>query len=344
MQKEMERELSFHPEIELIVKNANLNPDKQIEQIQNLIDEKIDLLIASPDEAKPITPIIDKAYSNGTPVILVDRNILSNNYTTFIGASNYKVGLDAGEYANALLKGIGNVIEIGGVDTGSSADIGRHSGFLDFLKSHPGIHYTARISQDWDNYPAEAEKQLTAELTKNSNIQLIFTQNDRIGWGVFKVCRKLGLNKKIYIIGVDGLPGKNGGIDLVENGILKATILYPTGGKEAIETAVSILNHKTSKKNIELPTTIIDSSNVMIMRLQNEKVLAQQEDIDKGQKKIEEQVAVSQNLSNIIIAISITLALALIFGAVLFYYLQENRKINKNWNSKNRKSRTSETN
>src|SRR2546421_3925988 len=100
MQKEMEQELSFHPELELIVRDANLNSEKQKEQIQELINEKIDLLIASPAEAEPIAPVIDKAYSAGIPVILVDRNTLSKNYTAFIGASNYKIGLDAGAYAN----------------------------------------------------------------------------------------------------------------------------------------------------------------------------------------------------------------------------------------------------
>lgn len=116
MQKEMERELSFHPEIELIVKDANLSSEKQKEQVRELIEEKIDLLIASPAEAEPIAPVIDKAYSAGIPVILVDRNTLSKNYTAFIGASNYKIGLDAGAYANTLLKGKGNVMEIAGQD------------------------------------------------------------------------------------------------------------------------------------------------------------------------------------------------------------------------------------
>src|SRR6266487_6398149 len=83
MQKEMERELSFHPEIKLIVKDGELNPAKQIEQIQELVDEKVDLLIASPAEAKPITPIIERAYSKSIPVILVDRNIISKNYSAY---------------------------------------------------------------------------------------------------------------------------------------------------------------------------------------------------------------------------------------------------------------------
>ncbi|HXB42916.1 MAG TPA: substrate-binding domain-containing protein [Puia sp.] len=329
MQNEMKRELSFHPEIDFIYKQANLSSEKQIGQIQELINDKVDLIIACPAQAKPITPIIEQAYAKGIPVILVDRNIFSKNYTAFIGASNYQVGLDAGAYANSILKGRGNVLEIGGIDEGSSADIGRHTGFTDFIKQYPGIRFIERLSQDWDNAAAEADKQLTSELIKHSELQLIFAQNDRIGLGAYGVCKKLGIDKKIFIIGVDGLPGKDGGIDLVEKGDFKATILYPTGGKEAVQTAVNILEKRPYNKNYELTTTIIDSSNVRIMRLQNEKVLTQQEDIDRRQKKIEEQIAISRNQSNIIVAISITLALALIFGAILFYYLQENKKINK---------------
>jgi signal transduction histidine kinase/DNA-binding response OmpR family regulator len=260
---------------------------------------------------------------------LVDRSTLSKNYTAFIGANNYKIGSDAGAYANALLKGKGNVLEIAGPDKGSSADIGRHTGFSDVIKKYPGIHVSPRFSADWDRYPLEWEKQFTEKLQSLHNIDLIFAQNDRLGFAAYKICRKLGLDHQIKIIGIDGLPGKDGGIDLVEKGILKATILYPTGGKEAIQTAVNILNKKTYQKETELSTTVIDSTNVRIMRLQNEKLLAQQDDIDERQKKIEEQIAITENQANIILTISTTLALALIFGGILYYYLLENKKINK---------------
>lgn len=329
MIKEMERELSFHTDVEFIIKEANLNSEIQVQQIKELINQDIDLLIVSPNEAAPITPVIESAYSKNIPVILVDRNTLSKKYAAFIGANNYKVGEDAASYANSLIKGKGNVLEIGGIDIGSSADLGRHNGFIDFIKKIPGINYVGRLSQDWDESPVEAENDLTNVLTKNNDIQIIFAQNDRIGLGAYKVCKKLGLDKKIKIIGVDGLSGENGGIDLVEKGYLKTTIFYPTGGKEAIETAMNILQHKPFEKDKELSTTIIDSTNVRIMRLQSDKLLSLQNDIDKRQKKINEQIEISRNQTNVIVAISITLALALIFGAVLFYYLQENKKINK---------------
>ncbi len=327
MIKEMEREISFHTNIDFILKEANLNSSVQVQQIQELVTQNIDLLIVSPNEAAPVTPAVDEAYKKGIPVIVVDRNILSKNYSAFIGANNYKIGLDAGAFASSLLKGKGNVIEVGGLQTGSSADIGRHNGFTDFIKKYPGINYITRFIGDWDE--KGWDEKFEALLKANPDADLIFSQNDRVAFAAYKVCENLGLDKKIKIIGIDGLSGKNGGIDLVEMGKLKATILYPTGGKEAIQTAVNILEKKPYKKENDLSSTIIDSTNVTIMRLQNEKLLLQQEDIDKRQKKIDEQIIITRNQTNIITAISVTLALALIFGAILFYYLQENKKINK---------------
>ena len=326
MLKEMQRELSFHPEINFIFKDANGVTEKQIEQIQELIDQKVDLLIVSPNEAAPITPIVEKAFTKGIKVIIVDRKTISQNYTAYVGASNYEVGVNAATFANAFLKGNGNVLEVSDIP-GSSADIDRHKGFTDFLKEHTAIKYIAKVYEEGDENPS-GEK-LSQFLKADSNVQLIFAQNDRLAFSASKVCKNMELNKKIKIIGVDGLPGENGGIDLVEKRILEATILYPTGGEEAILTAVNIAQNNPYKKENRLVTTIIDSSNVRIMKLQNEKVMAQQEDIDMRQKRIEEQIAITKNQTNIILAISVTLALALIFGGVLFYYLQENKKINK---------------
>ncbi|MEO6733858.1 MAG: substrate-binding domain-containing protein [Ferruginibacter sp.] len=326
MQKEMERELSFHPKINFVVKDANLSSEKQIEQIQELIDQQVDLLLVSPNQAQPVTAIVDKAYRKGIPVIIIDRRTLSNNYTAFVGANNYKVGLNAGIFANAFLKGKGNVLEVEGDPAGSSAAIDRHKGFTDFIKQYPGIQYVAQFNVDGNKDPWQ--EKLTEYLKTHPDIQLIFATNDRLAFSAYNVCKNLGIEQKIAVVGVDGLPGENQGIDLVDKGILKATILYPTGGAEAIQTAVNVLENKPYNKEYNLATTIIDSGNVRIMKLQNEKLLALQHDIERSQQKIDEQKIITRNQTNIIYTISISLALALIMGLILFYYLKENKKIN----------------
>ena len=66
-------ELSFYPEMEMIVKDANNNTPTQIRQIDELLRSGIDLLIVSPNEAEPITPIVEKVFHSGIPVIVIDR-------------------------------------------------------------------------------------------------------------------------------------------------------------------------------------------------------------------------------------------------------------------------------
>jgi len=328
----MQRELSFHPEINFVFKDAGGNTQTQIEQIQELIDKKVDVLIVSPIEAAPITPIIEKAFEKGIPIIIVDRRTLSPNYTAYVGASNYEVGSSAATFANSVLRGKGNVMEVSDLP-GSSADIDRHKGFIDFISRQKGIKYVSKIYLEGDENPSN--ENLIQFLKSYPDIQIIFCQNDRLAFSSYLACKKVGLDKKISIIGVDGLPGKNGGIDLVEQGELKATILYPTGGEEAILTAVNILENKPYKKENPLMSTIIDSSNVRIMKLQNDKILSQQNDIDRRQKKIQQEEIITRNQTNIIYAISVSLALALIFGAILFSYLSENKKISKRLTAQN---------
>lgn len=327
MLDEMKRELSFHPEIHFVMKDANGNSETQIKQIRELVDEKVDLLVVSPNQAQPITPIVNDIYASGMPIIILDRKTLSDNYTAYVGANNYQVGLNAGTFANAILKGKGNLVEIEGDPMGSSAAIGRHNGFNDYISHYPEIKNVAQFNV----YQSKSawQQSLMDYLKANNNIQLIFAPNDRLAYAAALVCKKLGIEKNISIIGVDGLPGENGGIDLVDKGIFKATILYQTGGAEAILTAVNILEKKPYKKENELLTTIIDSTNVRIMKLQYQKVLAQQKDIDRSQQKIEDLGIIARNQTNIIYTISVSLALALILGSILFYYFKENKKINQ---------------
>jgi len=327
MLAEMKRELSFRNNIEFIYRDADGSSEKQIEHINELAKNNVDLLIVSPNEVRPLTPVIEKVFESGIPVVVVDRRIDSKKHTAFIGASNFQVGENAGIYAAAVLKGKGNVIEVTGMPDASPV-IDRHNGFMKIISQYPEIKYLKKI----DNYSSAENapgNEVEAYLETNTNIDLIYTQNDFMAFSVYSICKKLNLQNKIKIIGIDGLPSKGGGLDMVANKYISATVLYPTGGQEAILTAVNILEKRIFEKDNQLATTIIDSTNIRITKLQNEKVLSQQKDIDRRQQKIEEQEAIRRNQNKIIFAISTTLALALIMGAVLFYYLRENRKINR---------------
>lgn len=332
MLEEIKMELSLHPGAKLIYTDANNNSNKQIKQVENMLEKGIDLLVISPNEAKPLTPVVEQAYSRGIPVIIIDRKTSNSSYTAYIGADNYQIGKMAGEYAGILLAGKGNVLEIMGLP-GSSPAIERQRGFAEGLHKHKGIKVIRQIYGDWlkDN----AKQQLLAAKDALAYTDVIFAHNDQMASGAKEVLKKLGFEKKIKIIGIDALPGQGGGLQMIESKVINASVLYPTGGKEAISTAFSILNKESFSKENILHTLIIDSSNVQLMKFQWNKVIHQQKDIERQQALLDEQKSLFDNQQFILNITAITLVLSVVFGGLAFFSLLENRKINKNLEANN---------
>jgi len=96
------------------------------------------LIIVSPNEAVPLTPVIEKAMQEGIPVVLVDRKTSTSKYTAFVGADNFQIGKEVGVYTANLLNGKGNVVEIRGLK-GSTPDMERHEGFISVIKIIPTL-------------------------------------------------------------------------------------------------------------------------------------------------------------------------------------------------------------
>lgn len=329
----MNRELSFHPGTNFIYRDAHDSNKIQIEQVKDLINQHVDLLLISPNEAQPLTQVVGEAYSKGIPVVVIDRKTSSELYTSFVGADNTEIGKLAGHYVARLLSNKGNVIEIIG-RSGSSPAIERQTGFSDVIKQYKGIKITAEVYGNWLKDEASAE--LMKIKDKLSNADVVFAQNDVMALGAYEVCKKLGITKKIKFIGIDGLAGPGGGLQLVNDKILDATILYPTGGEEAIQTAFKILNGEPFNKENRLQTFVIDSSNVHSLRLQAEKIKAQQNDIEKQQSLLEAQQKIYKSQSLLLNIFIIALILVIILGCISFFVLRKNRKINKRLAAKNK--------
>lgn len=126
-------------------------------------------------------------------------------------------------------------------------------------------------------------------LTSNPNIDYVFSFNDIIAYKAWEITKKRFPNNRIKFIGVDGLNGPNGGLQLVKDGVLSGTVLYPTGGSEAIKVALKIINKEIVPKNNKLNTTMIDSLNADMMSSQFDKITIQQSNIEQQQNIIKNQ-------------------------------------------------------
>ncbi len=260
MNDQIKMEAEKHPEFKVIYADAAQDNSKQIADIQNFIQQKVDLIITSPNEATPLTNVVKEAYEAGIPVILLDRKIDGDTYTQFIGADNVDMGRVAGEYvANTLLKDGGKVCEIKGLE-GTSGGIDRDKGFREGIKSNPKVEIVAVNNADWLR-----EKAITVAeemLQTNKEIDLFIALNDPMAEGAYIAAKQAGREKDILFVGFDGLPTPDGGIKSVIDGRLSMTQVYPTGGAEAIQSAYELLvEGKELEKTITLKSEIVVPEN-----------------------------------------------------------------------------------
>ncbi len=259
---EINRELLTHNEATADIVSAYDNIGKQIDDIQRFIDEDYDIIIASPIEAEALTPIIKEAAEKGIPTIIFDRNINEKCYTAYLGADNALLGKNVGDYLAARMSGEGKIIEIKGL-LGSTPAVERHEGFMKSLEKHPGLSLIATADGDWTSERASVLADSLLKIYPDADA--IFAQNDRMAIAAREAADRLGI-KDITIVGIDAVA--NVGIKAVADGVIDATFLYPTGGKELIETALKILKNKPYQDNIILSSAMpVDSTNAEILQL-----------------------------------------------------------------------------
>ncbi len=249
-----------YPMFEIIYSDAAQDNSKQIADIENFIQMGVDLIITSPNEARPLTNVVKKAYESGIPVILLDRKIEGDTYTQFIGADNVLIGRECGKYvAEVLLPDGGKICEIKGLE-GTSGGIDRDNGFREGIAGNPKLEIIAANNADWLR-----EKAITVAeemLQVNDEIDLFFALNDPMAEGAYIAAKNAGREGDILFVGVDGLPTPDGGIKSVMDGRLSLSMVYPTGGKEAIENAYKLLvEGQELEKEVTLGTEIITPDN-----------------------------------------------------------------------------------
>ena len=288
MNNEIVREALFYDGVEVEIRTAKDNNRNQIADIKYFIDKKVDLLIVAPNKAAAITPVVEKAYRQGIPVVVIDRKILSDKYTAFVGADNYEIGKDVGQYILNRLHGIGKVLEITGLE-GSTPAMERHKGLTDVLKEEPGIEITASVDGAW--LQSVAGEKMDSVFQTNKNIDLVFAQNDRMAIGAYLSARQQQLEKEMLFVGIDALPGKEYGVEQIINGVLDATFIYPTGGDKVVQVAMDILEKRPYERDTKLSTALVDKTNARVMQLQTDHITEQDGKIERLNNQVNEYLS-----------------------------------------------------
>lgn len=251
MNAEVTERAKAYPQMDVVYADAQQDNARQVADVENFLRQGIDLLMISPNEARPLTPIVTRAFERGIPVIVIDRGIEGDSYTVFIGADNRLIGREAGKAIAEMLGGKGSVVEIKGLP-GSPPARDRSDGMHEAIAAFPDIRIIHDPVANW--LREEAMTQMEIALAAHDHIDLVYAHNDPMAVGAYLAARAKGREHEMKFVGIDGLPGPDGGRQAVADGRLAATFVYPTGGREAVDLAAKILNGEKVPKRVTLPT------------------------------------------------------------------------------------------
>lgn len=286
MINDMRIEASNYDDMEFIIKDAQNNNETQIQQIRDLIRQKVDVLIISPYQSEPITAVAEEAYRAGIPTIITDRKVNTDQYTSFVGANNYEIGLAAGNYAANYLPPNAIILEIWGLTQTSPAQE-RHKGFVDALREREDLSFR-KIEGQWLVDTARMELR---KLEHPEQIDFVYAHNDMMAIAAreYFMAWDSIRGRDLRIIGVDAVAGA--GLEAVEDGRINASFLYPTGGEQVIRTAMRIIQGEPVDKFIPLRTAPVDHQSARTLLLQADQ-------LQKYKQRIEAQCSRIDGLSD----------------------------------------------
>jgi ribose transport system substrate-binding protein len=259
MNADIRRAAASHPGLEVVFKDAQNDSLVQRSHVEELVAQKVDLIIISPREAAALTKPVAQAYDTGIPVIVLDRAVLGDRFTCFIGADNRQIGRAAGEWIRQTLGGKGRVVELEGLMT-STPGQDRHTGFREGLlaERNPGLEVVFAADMQW--LEPNARREMESALARFPKIDLVYAHNDPGAHGAWLAARAAGREKEMRFVGIDALAHE--GLRYVRQGVLDATFEYPTGGKEAIATALRIFAGEKVEKKVVLGSRLYTRDNV----------------------------------------------------------------------------------
>jgi len=259
MNADIEHAALSHPNLKLVLKDAQNDSLRQRAQVEELVAQHVDLLIISPKESAPLTKPVREVFERGTPVIVLDRAVEGDAFSTFIGADNRRIGREAGKLVQKLLGGKGSVVELEGLMT-STPGQDRHAGFREGLDlpGNPGLKVAFEADMAW--LEPNARREMESALAAHKRIDLVYAHNDPGAHGAYLAAKAAGREKEMKFVGIDALPQE--GVRYVKDGILDATFAYPTGGAEAIALGLELLEGKKPPHRVTLGTRLYTKDNV----------------------------------------------------------------------------------
>lgn len=244
--------------VKLIVNDAQRSAERQVQQVESFIAQRVDAIILNPCEVEASSPAVDKAVAAGIPIVNVNSETRSAP-TAFVGSRDEESARLAMEFIARRLNGQGNVVMMHGF-MGQAAQIKRDQGAREILAKHPGLKLLADQTAEWDRAKAMTlmENWIQAHGPK---IQAVFAHNDEMGLGAVLALEQAKRKDKVIVASVDAIADA---LQAVKDGRLDATVFQDAKGQAAtaLETAVRSIRKEPFEKQVFIPFHLVTQENV----------------------------------------------------------------------------------
>lgn len=244
----------------LYVRDPELDEDKQSQQIDYFVQEKVNVIVINPvkSDSSKIIASLRKAKKAGIKIIVVDAPISKEaKVDTTIVSDNYQAGV---LIANDMMKRLSSAKILLLEHRNAVSAMDRIQGFLDTIKGHPA--YQVVSERETLGQTEESMPQVKKALNEGMQFNVVMSLNDRAAIGALAAIKDQGVTDKIAIYGVDGSPDiKN---FLANTNDIQGTVAQSPiqMGRKVTEVIERMMKHQAYKEEYLIPVHLVNKENI----------------------------------------------------------------------------------
>jgi ABC-type sugar transport system substrate-binding protein len=243
----------------------------ELDQVENFIARKVDLIVMNPVDQKTSQPAAKLINKANIPLVLLDTKFSDDfkssggNFVTYVGSEDTVAGEIEGRYLADELPEGGNVVYLV-IEYGPSVTARRKAGFESVIKDHPNLRIVVELQGNASRAKGRTIMESLLQKYGKGQLQALVAQNDEMAIGAssaIQAANRLGEFK--VLIGVDG---SKPALDAVAAGTLTATVFQDAVGQgtQAVVAAQKILAGETVEPQLLIPFKLVTKENVSTFR------------------------------------------------------------------------------
>ncbi|MDX1319109.1 MAG: substrate-binding domain-containing protein [Oceanospirillum sp.] len=248
---EVQHALAPYDDIAFVYSDAQGKTSLLIHQIRQFIYQQVDVLIVGTNDAQLVVPVIEQAHEQGIKVLILDRGVATERYTSFLNSDNVLIGRLGARFIAERLNGKGQVLLMEGLQT---ADVTRDRtrGFLDVIGQYPDISVIRRTG----NYlRKDALLEMEKMVAEKISVDAIFSESDSMLSGVRAVLARHKIDPaSIISVGCDYTSEAR---EAILAGSQTGSVLFPLGGKATAQAVLALKAGRTIPHHINIPADLL---------------------------------------------------------------------------------------